>query len=519
MTTKDFPKLITKFTPPMPPEDGSQKPINGYRLEKELLAASKPPRDVVVRILVNDFIAIPYPIDTAGHVEDFFEDAPLPHKVEIRRFRMPIFTPMHAKVIVIDGKEAYLIGSPLVQEYFDDMKHKIDNPRRGPMGTGNAIKVPIHDMNTRIRGPAVADLDAMFCLHWNAVASDGATALVPVSPPAAEADNVSLQVLRTLKGDNRIVAKPQGEKGILEGYLRAFSNAKRFIYLENQYFTCDDIASALVLALKQTPTLKLIMVLNNRVDIPLYGKYQRKLMQRLIRELPKSERDNRIGFFTVWSHEPAVGDGKSKLMRTYLHTKVGIVDNIWATVGSANLDSVGLTTGDHALLARTVGNIALLGLPALADGLGVKGYNVSEHRSSELNVAIFDDVPGTSNTAVDTLRRMLWAEHFGILDGAGQPNTVAAELADSPSSDWLTIWKNKAATKLAGLRLNPPTVSTIRVLPYPLDSKDAKKEWSVPKVDEPDDYLSALDFSQEEIKRLEIVKQIRSFSFETGNWE
>src|SRR5262249_9175782 len=152
------------------------------------------------------------------------------------------------------------IGSPFIQEYFDDSVHQVRNPKRGWHHVIDAMKVPIHDVSSILRGPVVADIDRTFCLHWNQMRGDHPI-LSPAVPPPAEPANVQVQVLRSLRGEERFDEVPQGEAGIFEGYLRAIARAERFIYIEDQYFTCEELADALVLAIQKKPALELILVL------------------------------------------------------------------------------------------------------------------------------------------------------------------------------------------------------------------------------------------------------------------
>ena len=77
----------------------------------------------------------------------------------------------------------------------------------------------------------------------------------------------AVQLVRTLSCD-QFDGMPQGEKGILEAYLRGIASAKDFIYLETQYFTNDAIGDGLVNALLSEPQLKVIVLLNIEPDVP-----------------------------------------------------------------------------------------------------------------------------------------------------------------------------------------------------------------------------------------------------------
>lgn len=470
----DAGNLFTVFSPPTPP---SGSVTTGTRLEAELLNANKT-RNVIVRLCMNDFIGLPYPVDTAGVVSDYFKNA-IGHTVEVRSFQRPYNTPMHAKFFIIDGRIAHMNASPLVQEYFDDTTHAIDDPRRGKMSSPkNAIKVPVHDVGVSIQGPAIKDLDETFVIHWQ---HTGGTITAPVTAATPPSTNATTQVVRTLPGNlftTGTSAVPNGEAGILEAYLRAIGNATDFIYLENQYFTERKIADALFLALQKNPNLQVIMLLNNVVDIPLYQGMQTALIRQLLSQLVSISAINRIGLFTLWTHETTPSH---RIIRNYVHSKVGIVDNKWATIGSANLDGVSLILSQHIIPPITQ-----------RDEL--------EERGIEANLVLYNDVDGLPVSAVpDELRRKLWAEHLGFTD------INDSLLTTRPSGGWLSLWKDFAKLKLDSLKLAPLTWSPIRIL-----------EWT-DKIS-PTDYLSALGVSATSLSSLTVESEVRSFDFSTGHW-
>src|SRR5207247_7177145 len=87
-------------------------------------------------------------------------------------------------------------------------------------------------------------------------------------------------------------------------------------------------------------------------------------------------------------------------------------------------------------------------------------------RNTETNCVVFEETP-PAKSAVDDLRRRLWAEHLGVVDGGGKIKPDAAELNDSPTKDWLAVWNAKAEEKKAKLIATPNDPSPIHVLPWP----------------------------------------------------
>ena len=344
----------------------------------------------------------------------------------------------HTKMVVDRDVEAVLLGSPFEQHYFDS-QHVLEEPRRGR----DASKGPIHEMSVAVRGPAVGHLQEVFNSHWNIAEPSDPLPPTPGLPDAPANLNdgefrCSVQVVRTF--DKMFAPATDGEKGVLEAYLRGFHFAERFIYIENQYFNNDTITQGLIDALKAKPKLEVILLLNPAPDMPMYLSWQQKAIQKIIDALGgEMPAKGRLGVFSTWTHASKQSTGQSHptLVDNYLHTKSALIDNRWATVGSANLDGVSLDFLQY--------------LPTLLDG---------DVRNTETNVVVFDDVSPTV-PAVDALRRRLWSEHLGL------PET---DLADAPDKRWLPVWRQQADAKKAALTANLDTVVSSRVLEWPSTS-------------------------------------------------
>jgi phosphatidylserine/phosphatidylglycerophosphate/cardiolipin synthase-like enzyme len=404
------------------------------------------------------------------------------NSVHVRAFHTQPYSVTHSKIVLIEGTQAFLLGSPFSQGYMDTNAHLVDEPKRG----STAEHAPIHDVSVSVRGPAAGHLQEVFNSHWN-LADPADTLPVPPALPATVASPgpgeflTTAQIVRTIN-QGTFTAEPAGEKGVLEAYLRMIQLAERFIYFENQYFTNDLIRDALIDALKAKPALHVILFVNVLPDIPMYPRWQRKAIKEIATSIGAGA-DQRFGAFTPWSHAAKDADHpKPRLAKNYIHAKVALADNRWATVGSANLDGASL---DYFQLGH-----------ALQGG---------DMRNSETNLVLFEETP-PATSAVDALRRRLWAEHLGILDATGKPDVTSAELNDAPGTGWLDTWKAKAETKRAGLVSSPDTVSPIRALPWPLDVSDATSADHLKHNNVPTDPFDLLDDGP------------RAFDFKTGNW-
>ena len=470
---------IFKFDPPPPDLSNLPRParVKDDRPERLLIEAAD--RNVDVRVILNavslplflkiilGVIAFPFTgsdgIFATGGIMDRFTSADEVRRyfsatrpaIRVQEFAQPLFNfgIMHARLAVFDGLQAMCMGASFTQSYIDTQHHAIDEPRRG-----GATGLPNHDVGIGIQGPAVGDIHLNVQLLWNNTDAPDAMPTLPSNPPPQTGGGdglCSIQIVRTLTEDRFTtfparVADEKGEKGCLEAYLRAIANAQDYIYLENQYFTDKRIGGALVNVMKRRPKLQVIMVLNINPDVwyffyPLRQRWLITRIRRAIGEDPVQPRQ--FAVYTRWTHE--VDPPRPRIMPVYIHAKVGIVDDVWATVGSANLD------------------------------------NPSMDRAYEVNALLLNGVDGEPKSEiVEKLRRKLWAEHLGLLDAQGNINPGAPELNARPVDGWLDLWRKRSDETLAQLRTQPSksTKGMARVLPWPKDNSTHK---------EPRDYISA----------------------------
>jgi phosphatidylserine/phosphatidylglycerophosphate/cardiolipin synthase-like enzyme len=244
----------------------------------------------------------------------------------------------HEKTVVVDGQLAFVGGIDLTDSAGDRLDSSAHRARR---------RMGWHDAATALRGPAVADVHDHFLLRWSELTGEQ-LARTPAPPPAGDH---SVQVVRTIAEDmyGRV---PRGDFRILETYIRALRSARRLIYLENQFLWAPEIVSILADKLRNPPAPDFRLVL-------------------LLPAKPNNGRDDTSGQLAVLSE--ADGDGGRLLAATvrslsegrddplYVHAKVGIVDDRWLTVGSANLNAhslfndteLGVVTDDRELARQT----------------------------------------------------------------------------------------------------------------------------------------------------------------------
>jgi phosphatidylserine/phosphatidylglycerophosphate/cardiolipin synthase-like enzyme len=173
-------------------------------------------------------------------------------------------------------------------------------------------------------------------MRWHEVTNE---TLPPVSP-AAPAGDVELQVVRTVP-EKIYDAVPRGDFRIAESYVRAFREAQRLIYVENQFLWSPEIALVLREKLLDPPSddFRMVFVLPSK---PTTGVDDtRGVLGELV------ETDDDQGRLLACSLYARSGPHADPI---YVHAKIAIVDDNWLTIGSANLN-------EHSLFNDTEMNV------------------------------------------------------------------------------------------------------------------------------------------------------------------
>jgi phosphatidylserine/phosphatidylglycerophosphate/cardiolipin synthase-like enzyme len=306
----------------------------------------------------------------------------------------------HEKTISIDGEVAFVGGIDLTDDAGDRFDSS-DHPARRRLGW--------HDVGARLRGPAVADVHDHFVARWHAVTGES----LDRSVPPAEVGASTVQVVRTVAED-MYDEIPRGDFRILESYMHALRAARGLVYLENQFLWAPEIVAVLADKLRHPPSddFRIVLLLPAK---PNNGQDDTRGQLGVLAEA--DEGGERFLAATIRSHTAGREDP------LYVHAKVGIVDDRWLTVGSANLNA-------HSLFNDT-----------------------------EMNV-VTDDADLARRTRV-----RLWAEHLEL-----DPATVAeSDAVDLVAQHWRPI----AAEQLARREAGQP--ATHRLLALPGVSRRARR--------------------------------------------
>ncbi len=252
----------------------------------------------------------------------------------------------HEKIVVIDDKVAFVGGIDLTT-LAGDRNDSSEHRAKGELGW--------HDAAVLLRGPALTDVAEHFRMRWHEVAEEE----LPPVRAVRRAGSTDVQVVRTIP-ENVYSAVPRGEFRVLEAYTRALRSAERLVYLENQFLWSSEIAEILQRKLESPPhdDFRIVLLLpadpNNGAD---------DTRGQLADLLDCDRGAGRVLACTVRAL------GENGPCPVYVHAKIGIVDDRWLTVGSANLN-------EHSLFNDTELNVVTCD-PALARSTRLRLW--SEH--------------------------------------------------------------------------------------------------------------------------------------------
>ena len=220
----------------------------------------------------------------------------------------------HEKLAIVDGRVAFVGGidlTALAGNRLDRSAH----PARTGLGW--------HDAAARVEGPLVGDVADHFALRWREVTGES---LIPASNSLLQASgSTRAQFVRTVPNDI-YDALPRGDFRILEAYIRALRSAERLIYLESQFLWSAELVQIVAAKLRNPPSdeFRVVVLLPAR---PNNGGDDTRGQLGLLIEADRHDR-----FLASTLYQP----GRER--QVYVHAKIGIVDDRWLAIGSANLN-------------------------------------------------------------------------------------------------------------------------------------------------------------------------------------
>jgi phosphatidylserine/phosphatidylglycerophosphate/cardiolipin synthase-like enzyme/uncharacterized membrane protein YdjX (TVP38/TMEM64 family) len=256
-------------------------------------------------------------------------------------YKIPFSACHHQKVVIVDDSIAFCGGMDITIKRWDERTHLVNQPLRvDPGGLTSPKKKkpykPTHDTQIMVTGPVVKILSELARYRWMRGAGFEAVTCNTESnkaiwPAGFKPDfyDIEVAVSRTLPKTLNTPAS----KEILRMYLDEIEQAEHFIYIENQFLTCEIIAHALNKQLQEKPALKILVV---------SCAYPRGYLEH------KAMWSWRTKFYDIVSN--GIDPGRFEIVYPLsqehdqytvidIHSKIMMVDDKYMHVGSSNLNN------------------------------------------------------------------------------------------------------------------------------------------------------------------------------------
>ncbi|MFO7577768.1 MAG: cardiolipin synthase [Pelovirga sp.] len=212
----------------------------------------------------------------------------------------------HRKMLLADGKVAIIGGINISKVYSSSpFKRKKNEPPA----------IHWRDTDVQIEGPAVAELQKLFIDTWQKQQGPSLPAR-NYFPDLEESGDTLVRILGSTPGESNRIPFVM--------YVSAIVFAEHSIHLTSSYFVPDDqILKALTDAAARGVDVKIILPGSSDSPWPLYAQrhHYTELLQAGVQ---------------LYEHETSL-----------LHAKTAVIDQVWSTVGSTNLDFLSLLHNDE----------------------------------------------------------------------------------------------------------------------------------------------------------------------------
>ncbi|HEY4542024.1 MAG TPA: cardiolipin synthase [Noviherbaspirillum sp.] len=208
----------------------------------------------------------------------------------------------HRKMLVVDGRTAFTGGVNISQVYG---KSALSVSKSDP-APEDARAAAWRDTHMRIEGPAVADFQRMFLDTWRRQTGH-LPAQAEYFPQLQARGKALVRVIGSTPARDHFA--------VYQTYVSAFTHAERSIHITTAYFVPDrEVLRAMKEAARRGVDVKVIFPSFSDVDLLLHAgrSFYGELLRAGVR---------------VYERKAAM-----------LHAKTAMIDGVWSTIGSTNLD-------------------------------------------------------------------------------------------------------------------------------------------------------------------------------------
>jgi cardiolipin synthase len=286
-----------------------ERDVTGERFIQALKEAAE--RGVVVRLMVDGFGARAFVQQgMAELVEAGVEVFIYRREIRLLSLGRNRLRRLHRKLAVVDGQVAFVGGINII----DDM----DTPRQTP---------PRIDFAVSVEGPLVVRIHRAMVRLWRLMSWVG----LQRRPDLIRWVTPVRKRIGRVRADFLVRDNLSHRRDIELAYMRALQGAKHEIFIANAYFFPGRAFRHALMEAAQRG-VKVTLLLQGHIEYWLLQRASRVLYPQLI----------------------SAGVHLIEYQKSFLHAKVAVVDEDWATVGSSNIDPFSL------LLAREA-NVVMYG--------------------------------------------------------------------------------------------------------------------------------------------------------------
>eukprot|EP00727_Mastigamoeba_balamuthi_P004350 m51a1_g13913 hypothetical protein (925) ;mRNA; r:791848-794838 len=400
----------------------------------------------------------------------------------------PLYWSHHQKLLVVDQAVAFVGGMDLAFGRWDTHEHvitddcalstrwpgkdyynpdvreiaELDKPDATALDRLVTPRMPWHDVAVRITGDAAADVAWNFIQRWHHHLRDLDTSVefsplplpphtsTPTGPTPGQQQQFDIQTCQVVRSICEWSGGLGCESSCDEAYAELVNRSRRFIYIENQFFSSllnpdgahnkvgGALLNRLIDAITNKEVFRVIVMLPLHPEGKLASTSIRFIMKwqydticrgdnsilgRLAHEFPGVDLTSYITFLSLrqWGLLPPAVTSPDATDRVvtemiYVHSKLMIVDDEIAILGSANINDRSLCGDRDSELSVVISG----------------GERVEVMLGGELT---------SVSKSVHDLRVRLWAEHAGA-----EPEEVSDAVADET---YLGVLQDRAANNTA----------------------------------------------------------------------
>jgi phosphatidylserine/phosphatidylglycerophosphate/cardiolipin synthase-like enzyme len=244
----------------------------------------------------------------------------------------------HQKIVVVDDRFAFCGGIDVTEDRWDTSEHAPDDPRRKrPDGTPSQ---PWHDATTALEGPVATTLGELARTRWKRATGEELEPPPEGKSPSAWPDALP-EAMRDVEVAIARTEPPYDEEPFVDEiehlFLDGIRAARRWLYIESQYFASRSVCDAIEARLRERNGPEIVVVNPETAQNTVEDRAMNVTRGRAIKRLRAADRENRFRLLhPVNAAEEPI----------YVHAKVMIVDDRLLKIGSSNLNdrSMGFDT-------------------------------------------------------------------------------------------------------------------------------------------------------------------------------